>query len=212
MLILYKRLAGLSEVVLNYEEVDINQCPGDRQLNAFSSTSLCDSTADCLPLPYYGLNPGGYECECVSQFHYPGDFQGPYKGKELGGDFFKYPLCLKSEDLLEYPNWVSKSQIEIAMPNLGATSIDPNFNQNFKRSVDPLEDMAQNSTKNNLKKNKQKKHHRKKRFVDKRNNFEKLRDSIYLDQDLMRRKCLSRHYQDIHLLNDDDERFILNLR
>jgi hypothetical protein len=153
----------------------------------------------------------------MSQFHYPNDFQGPYKGKELGGDIFKYPLCIKSEDLIEYPNWVSKSQIEIAMPNLGASSIDPNFNQNFKRSVDPLEEMAQNpansSTKMDQKKMKHKKrHHRKKRFIDKRNSFEKLRDSVYLDQDLMRRKCLSRHYQDIHLLNDDDERFILNLR
>ena len=205
--------------MLNYEEIDINQCPGDRQLNAFSSTSLCDSTTDCQPVAYYGLNPGGYECECMSQFHYPSDFQGPYKGKELSGDVFLYPLCLKSEDLLEYPNWVSKSQIEIAMPNLGASSIDPNFNQNFKkRSVDPLVSLVQSGTvrkhhnKTNHTTHNEFKKKRKKRFIDKRNNFEKLRDSIYLDQDLLRRKCLSRHYQDIHLLNDDDERFILNLR
>jgi hypothetical protein len=53
---------------------------------------------------------------------------------------------------------------------------------------------------------------RHKRFIDKRNNFEKLRDSIYVDQDLLRRRCLSRPYQDILLLNEDDERFILNTR
>ena len=40
----HQRFVGLSEVVLNFEEVDINQCPGDRQMNAFSSTALCDST------------------------------------------------------------------------------------------------------------------------------------------------------------------------
>ena len=136
-------------MVLNYEEVDINQCPGDRQLNAFSSTSLCDSSAECLPLAYYGLNPGGYECQCISQFHYPNDFQRLYKGKELGGNFFNYQLCFKSEDLIEFPNWILKSQIEYAMPNIGGSSVDPQqFNLNLKkRSVDPLVDMTQNKTK-----------------------------------------------------------------
>ena len=42
------RFVGLSEVVLNYEELDINQCPGDRSLNVFASTALCDSTTRCV--------------------------------------------------------------------------------------------------------------------------------------------------------------------
>ena len=172
-----------------------------------------------MPLAYYGLNPGGYECQCISQFHYPNDFQGPYKGKELGANFFNYPLCHKSEGLIEFPNWISKSQIEYAMPNIAGSSVDPQFNLNLKkRSIDPLKDIVQEKNKTQVNSNKKRKkkskgvNKRKKRFIDKRNNFEKLRDSIYLDQDLMRRKCLTRLYQDIVLLNEDDERFILNLR
>ena len=52
------RFVGLSEVILNYEEIDLNQCPGDRQLNVFASTSVCDSTTKCLALPFYGLSQG----------------------------------------------------------------------------------------------------------------------------------------------------------
>lgn len=53
---------------------------------------------------------------------------------------------------------------------------------------------------------------RKKRFIDNRNSFEKLRDIIFDDQEYLRRRCISRPFQDIVLLKEDDERFILNLR
>jgi hypothetical protein len=53
---------------------------------------------------------------------------------------------------------------------------------------------------------------RKKRFIDNTNNFEKLRDLIYNDQDYLRRRCLSMPFQDIVLMREDDERFVLNLR
>lgn len=264
------RFVGLSEVVLNFEEADINQCPGDRQLNAFSSTSLCDSTTECLPRSYYGLSPGGYECQCLSNFFYPPDFQGPYKGKELSDSAFSHPLCIKSEGLLQYPNWISKNSMEYQLPNIALSSVEREFNLNLrKRSIlnETLNSLLtssasnisnnqdesrkidskiffinntistvntttkindehvnlknQTSILNNINKTdnidksseiKLKKFKRHKRFIDKRNNFEKLRDSIYVDQDLLRRRCLSRPYQDILLLNEDDERFILNTR
>lgn len=196
----------MSEVVLNYEELDINQCPGDRQLNAFSSTSLCDSTSECLPKTDYGLRPGGYECECISGFTYPFNIQGPYRGQELSDSNSNiYPLCRKSEGLIQYPNWVNKNAIENPMPNIASSSFENNFDLNIrKRDLDPLLKLPVFNEKNKVK--------RKKRFIDMRNNFEKLRDSIYGNQDDLNRRCSIMSFQDILRLNDDDERFILNLR
>lgn len=213
------RFVGLSEVVLNYEEMDVNQCPMDRQLNAFGSTALCDSTAECLPLPMYGLTSGGYECQCVGGFHYPTDVQGPYRGKELGNNLVPYPLCLKSEGLLQYPNWVSKNAFENPMPNMATSSIDFNYNHYIrKRDVNEkkpeltiLETVVEKETE---KKEEEvgRRAHRQKRFLDRRNNFEKLRDSIFGDQENLVRRCNMMPFQDVIQLNEDDERFIINLR
>lgn len=186
------RFVGLAELVLNYEETDINQCPGDRLLNAFSSTSLCDTTSNCLPKPYFGLKPGGYECECISGFSYPFNFQGPYKGIDLPNRPNSSPLCEKSEGLLQYPNWISRNFVE----NQIHTQEISSFNHYFKRDLNFLK----------IKSN------RTKRFIDRRNNFEKLRDSIFIDKDLFDRRCGSLSFQDIIFLNDDDERFTANLR
>lgn len=215
---------GLSEVVLNYEEVDVNQCPMDRSLNAFGSTALCDSTAECLPLPYYGLTNGGYECQCVGGFHYPMDVQGPYRGKELGNNMVPYPLCLKSEGLLQYPNWVSKNAFENPMPNMASSSLDYNYNHYVKRR-DVVATLLQEAVKEAASKQNDEEveeeeverasnhhHRRQKRFLDRRNNFEKLRDSIFGDQENLMRRCTMMPFQDVILLNEDDERFIINLR
>ena len=179
--------------MLNYEEIDINQCAGDRKLNVFSSTALCDSSTQCLPLAYFGLQQGGYECQCAGGFHYPQDFTGPYKGVELANaNALTYPLCLRSERLLQFPNWISRNDVEAMVPDMG-TSILQDYNIISKRSIQA--------------------HKRKtKRFIDNRNNFEKLRDSIFDDQEYLRRRCLSMPFQDIVLLNEDDERYIRNLR
>ena len=229
------RFVGLSEVILNYEELDINQCPGDRQLNAFASTSLCDSTVDCLPLALYGLQQGGYECQCVNGFHYPLGVQGPYRGKELAGGVSddglasNYPLCTRSDHLLQFPTWVSKNAVEFGMPNSATSSSDYNFNMNLKRkkkkrrrrqvssSADPplyklvKLSLNEDDTKTETAKQEESKP-RQKRFLDRRNNFEKLRDSIYSDQDFLKRKCMSRLFQDVLMLNEDDERFTLSLQ
>jgi hypothetical protein len=197
----------LSEVVLNYEELDINQCPGDRQQNAFGSTSLCDTTTECLPVAYFGLMNGGYECQCMGSFHYPFGKQGPYMGKELGNNQAGYPLCMKSEGLLQYPNWVSKNALEDPLPN-----VDPNWMPNWDRHVKKRQASDTNSLLEQTFAKKPKAAKRTKRFIDRRNNFEKLRDAIYGDQDSLRRKCNMMPFQDIVRLNEDDERFILNLR
>lgn len=190
-------------MILNYEEIDINQCPGNRKRNVFRSTALCDSTTDCLALPFYGLTQGGYECECTSGFHYPPNFQGPYKGSDLiNEDIYTYPLCLKSERLLQYPNWISRNDHEFILPSK-STSILQSYNIMSKRSV---------AEKNVYKNNKEPKKVRKRRFIDNKNNFEKLRDIIYNDQDYLRRRCLDRPFLDIVQMKEDDERFILNLR
>lgn len=133
--------------------------------------------------------------------------QGPYRGKELGNNLVPYPLCLKSEGLLQYPNWVSKNAFENPVPNLAVSSLDHNFNHNVKRDLDSV------MRKNNIEKNQMPaKKKRVKRFLDRRNNFEKLRDSIFGDQENLVRRCNMMPFQDVVLLNEDDERFILNLR
>jgi hypothetical protein len=226
-----ERYVGLSAVILNYEEMDINQCSGDRTLNAFRSTALCDSTTECLPLPMYGLNPGGYECECVAGFHYPNSVQGPYSGNGLINlDINSYPLCQQSLGLLQFPSWNSKNAFEFAIPQIGTSSNDDLYNHYLKkRNAEPTIDKEENTKKNihkhrNFKKlkhsnNHKSEHstksshkHRRKRFLDKRNNFEKLRDSIFGDQNVFKRRCLSMPYTDVLLLNDDDDRFVSNLR
>lgn len=188
----------------------------DRQLNAFGSTALCDSSTECLPLPFYGLTNGGYECQCVGGFHYPRDVQGPYRGKELGNNMVPFPLCSKSEGLLQYPNWVSKNAFENPLHTMATTSNDLTLNyqhyvkrrdvgvDKLKRTV--LETVVDEQTTTN------KRAARQKRFLDRRNNFEKLRDSIFGDQENLVRRCNMMPFQDVILLNEDDERFVLNLR
>jgi hypothetical protein len=165
-----------------------------------------------LPLPYFGLNQGGYECQCISGYHYPKDFQGPYYGSQLlNADAFTYPLCIKSEGLLQYPNWISKNAVEFMIPNTG-TYVDQSIYYMNKRSIESNDKKSFLQMALSDLNKKKKKTKRKKRFIDKRNNFEKLRDSIFGDQEYLRRKCLSMPFQDVVLLNEDDERFIVNLR
>ncbi len=215
----------MSEVVLNYEELDINQCPGDRDLNVFASTSLCDSTTQCLPLANYGLQSGGYECQCISEYHYPPNFQGPYLGKQIDYNPNIYPLCVKSDGLIQYPNWISKNAIDFIVPpsSVGTIPMDgPIFDQHFvkKRETEKVVSKALKlvatslsaSSKFESRETEKTNKIRKKRFIDKRNNFEKLKDSIYENQDDLQRRCAMNLFKDVILLNEDDERFILNLR
>ena len=214
------RFVGLSEVVLNYEELDVNQCPGDRELNAFASTSLCDSTTNCLPLPLYGLQSGGYECQCLGEYHYPNNFQGPYMGKDIDYNPNVYPLCKKSEGLIQYPNWISKNAVDFIIPpnSVGTMPLNgPIFDRFLRRrrrrqsnddEMQRLSSLSSSSSSSSSSKPKK----RTKRFIDKRNNFEKLKDSIYENQDDLQRRCAMQPFKDILYLNEDDERFILNLR
>ncbi len=218
----------MSEVVLNYEELDINQCPGDRDLNAFASTALCDSTTQCLVTAMYGLQSGGYECQCLSGYHYPINKQGPYLGKEIDYNPNIYPLCKKSEGLIQYPNWISKNAIDYIVPPHAWGTIHaegPNTDRYLKkkRSTDEEEIVEADTPKQiqlpielieslNMEKFKANKKRRVKRFIDKRTNFEKLKDSIYDNQDELHRRCQMNPYQDIIYMNEDDERFQLNLR
>lgn len=145
---------------------------------------------------------GGYECHCAGGFHYPYGVQGPYRGKGLGNNQSPFPLCLKSEGLLQYPNWVSKNAFEAPVQNV-QTPWDQNYNFFVKREVREDSSLLER-TLNKVK--------RAKRFIDRRNNFEKLRDSIFGDQENLRRRCQMMPFQDVLLLNEDDERFTQNLR
>ncbi len=108
--------------------------------------------------------------------------------------------------MLQFPNWISKSNID------GRSGTD--FVNNYQYS--PLNDalsyfMTQNKDQSDHLVFPFKQANRRKRFLDRRNAFEKLRDSIYSSNDYYKRQCYS-VYQDVIRLYDDDERFILNLR
>jgi len=240
------RFVGISEVVLNFEEADINQCSGDRQLNAYSGTSLCDSTSECNPLWSYGLNTGGYECHCVNGFHYPYGFQGPYRGREMNER--NHPLCQKSESLQQFPNWVRKSEGQLSNRLLSSLKSpiknERNFKLNFRKDDLIVDDFNNEARLDSISRdsnnewvdpsfnsnNQNQDHlvfppqaqsddlykmvkadHRFKRFLDRRNSFEKLRDSIFTSEKNYKYECYKHINRDIIRLHEDDERFIFSL-
>jgi len=174
----------------------------------------------------FALNSGGYECYCSGGFRYPQDFEGPYKGIHLiDVNNRKYPLCIKSEALLQFPNWINRYNPDNSYDRtFGGTDYIYN---NYRYS--PLSDIYYSLNRGsdnfviNLDRNdpdvnydhlifpyRNRYRNRRKRFLDRRNAFEKLRDSIYSANEY-KRQCYSM-YQDILRLHDDDERYVLNLR
>lgn len=181
----------------------------------------------------------------MSGYRYPQNFEGPFRGKELSDQYRRnYPLCVKSEGLLQYPNWISKSNIYYpGFETNNRYGTDFNYYRNY--ATNDLFDYPINSQKDSLivnlddtiekvdlnsnnddsafkkydhlifpyktSKKRSSDQNRQKRFLDRRNSFEKLRDAIYSSDILFRRQCFSR-IQDVLRLFEDDERFIINLR
>ena len=124
--------------------------------------------------------------------------------------------------MLQFPNWINKYNSDASSIDRAYGGTDYTYNYHYN----PLNDInyAMNRAKNNFFVNIDKseqdfqydqlifpfKNKKRKRFLDRRNAFEKLRDSIYASNDY-KRQCYSM-YQEILRLHDDDERYILNLR
>eukprot|EP00096_Caligus_rogercresseyi_P011406 TRINITY_DN4476_c0_g1_i2.p1 TRINITY_DN4476_c0_g1~~TRINITY_DN4476_c0_g1_i2.p1 ORF type:complete len:829 (+),score=116.10 TRINITY_DN4476_c0_g1_i2:73-2559(+) len=72
---------------LNFERIDINQCPkglGNDGPNRFADTAKCKKkTTECEPLHGYGFRRGGYQCRCKPSYRLPNVVRRPFLGEVL---------------------------------------------------------------------------------------------------------------------------------
>ncbi|XP_058452752.1 uncharacterized protein LOC131431196 [Malaya genurostris] len=83
----YPRYTGVSVVEMDFERIDINQCPkgeGNKGKNKFADTSRCKKdTTECEPLDGWGFRRGGYQCRCKPGYRLPSVVRRPYLGEIL---------------------------------------------------------------------------------------------------------------------------------
>ncbi|XP_003742432.1 uncharacterized protein LOC100897972 [Galendromus occidentalis] len=79
------RYVAVSVMELDFERIDINQCPfgpGNPRPNYFAGTSRCkNETTDCEPVHGYGFRRGGYQCRCKPGYRRPKIVRNPYHGE-----------------------------------------------------------------------------------------------------------------------------------
>lgn len=83
------RYIAVSVLEMEYEKIDINQCPVGKENtgpNRFADTGRCKKeTTECEPLHGFGLRRGGYQCRCKPGYRRPWREETPYFGEELEG-------------------------------------------------------------------------------------------------------------------------------
>lgn len=77
-----KYIASVS-IDIDYNKIDINQCDGDVQFNAFAGTHLCKNTTMCEPTNGHGFRRGGYKCVCRPGYRLPEGQIKVWDGVEL---------------------------------------------------------------------------------------------------------------------------------
>ncbi|XP_066939738.1 uncharacterized protein [Macrobrachium rosenbergii] len=81
----YPTLTGIAVMEMDYDRIDINQCPkgeGNDGPNMFADTSRCKKdTTECEPLDGYGFRRGGYQCRCKPGYRLPNVVRRPYLGE-----------------------------------------------------------------------------------------------------------------------------------
>uniref|UniRef100_T1JXN6 GPR158/179 extracellular domain-containing protein n=2 Tax=Tetranychus urticae TaxID=32264 RepID=T1JXN6_TETUR len=81
----YARYVAVSVMEIDFERLDINQCPigpGNPRPNAFAGTSRCrNESTECEPIHGFGFRRGGYQCRCKSGFRLPKNVRTPYLGE-----------------------------------------------------------------------------------------------------------------------------------
>ncbi|XP_017885340.1 uncharacterized protein LOC108628125 [Ceratina calcarata] len=81
----YPTYTAISVIEMDFERIDINQCPkgkGNSGPNRFANTARCkDETTECEPLHGWGFRRGGYQCRCKPGFRLPNVVRRPYLGE-----------------------------------------------------------------------------------------------------------------------------------
>ncbi|CAG9857456.1 unnamed protein product [Phyllotreta striolata] len=81
----YPTYTAASVVEMEFERIDINQCPvsmGNNGPNKFADTARCKKeTTECEPLNGWGFRRGGYQCRCRPGYRLPLQSRRPYLGE-----------------------------------------------------------------------------------------------------------------------------------
>jgi len=136
----YPVYTAVAVTEMDFERVDINQCPkgkGNDGPNKFANTDKCKKeTTECEPLHGYGFRRGGDQCRCRPSHRRPNNVRRPYLGeiveratpKQYYNDFSckkvgfiqrlpqqweRAPRWLRNQYLEKYPNYHNYSEEEI---------------------------------------------------------------------------------------------------
>ncbi|XP_019872214.2 uncharacterized protein LOC109600466 [Aethina tumida] len=81
----YPTYTAVSVVEMDFERIDINQCPrgmGNIGPNMFANTARCkEETTECEPLHGWGFRRGAYQCRCRPGYRLPLQVRRPYLGE-----------------------------------------------------------------------------------------------------------------------------------
>ncbi|KAK0182119.1 hypothetical protein PV327_000286 [Microctonus hyperodae] len=81
----YPRYTAVTVMEMDFERIDINQCPkglGNNGPNRFADTARCrKSSTECEPLHGWGFRRGGYQCRCRPGHRLPSMVRRPYLGE-----------------------------------------------------------------------------------------------------------------------------------
>ncbi|XP_017757160.1 PREDICTED: uncharacterized protein LOC108548632 [Eufriesea mexicana] len=81
----YPTYTAISVIEMDFERIDINQCPkgkGNNGPNKFADTARCKmESTECEPLHGWGFRRGGYQCRCKPGFRLPNVVRRPYLGE-----------------------------------------------------------------------------------------------------------------------------------
>ena len=81
----YPTYTAISVIEMDFERIDINQCPkgkGNSGPNRFANTDRCKKeTTECEPLHGWGFRRGGYQCRCKPGYRLPNVVRRPYLGE-----------------------------------------------------------------------------------------------------------------------------------
>lgn len=109
----YPKYTGIAVLEMDFERIDINQCPkgeGNNKPNRFAGTARCkEETTECEPLQGWGFRRGGYQCRCKPGFRIPSNIRRPFLGEIIerasAEQYYNGFDCLKI-------GWVQKQPIQ----------------------------------------------------------------------------------------------------